>query len=145
MTKKIKTIAKLLLVAATVFSFASCGEKEEVVDNNNNTTTTQTSDDSAQIANTYWRYENEDDQVFVVVRFMEKKEVRVNKTYLVDGLMTQDIYEGTYTYSAGNGKMKLYYDLSTSFSSFEAPFKINGNVMTFTLRGENFTLTQYEY
>ena len=132
MVQKIKKIAMLLFMAATVVTFGACGEKEE--ENN-------APDDAKQLENTHWSYSNEDDDVYVYVHFEEWKQVHVNKTYMVDGLMTQDLYDGSYTYSAGKGTMKLYVDFS-SFDTFETTFSISGTTMTLNLKGETFTLTK---
>ena len=133
MKKQIKRLAMLLFVVATVITFSACGEKEEE--------NTQLSDDSAQLTNTKWIYSDEDSDVSVYVDFEEWKRVHVNKTYMDDGLLTQDIYDGTYTYSAGNGTMTLYNDFS-SFSTFETTFKISGTTLTLNLKGETFSLTR---
>lgn len=130
--QKIKKIAMLLLVATTLVTFGACSEKEE--ENN-------APDDAKLLENTHWSYSNEDDDIYVYVHFEEWKQVHVNKTYMVDGLMTQDLYDGSYTYSAGKGTMTLYNDFS-SFSTFETTFKISGSTLTLNLKGETFSLTQ---
>jgi len=132
MVQKIKKIAMLLLVATTLVTFGACGDKEE--ENN-------APDDAKLLENTHWSYSNEDEDIYVIVRFEEWKQVHVNKTYMVDGLMTQDLYDGSYTYSAGKGTMKLYVDFS-SFDTFETTFSISGTTMTLNLKGETFSLTQ---
>lgn len=119
-------------MAATLVTFGACGEKEE--ENN-------APDDTKLLENTHWSYSNEDDDIYVYVHFEEWKQVHVNKTYTVDGLMTQDLYDGHYTYSAGKGTMKLYVDFS-SFDTFETTFSISGTTMTLNLKGEVFTLTK---
>ena len=133
MERKIKKIAMLFFVAATVITFGACGEKEEGNE--------QPTDDWAQLTNTHWSYSDEEDDVSVYVDFEEWKSVHVNKTYMDDGLLTQDLYDGTYTYSAGNGTMTLYDDF-TSFTTFNTTFKISGSILTLNLKGETFSLTR---
>ena len=95
----------------------------------------------SNLTNTHWSYSDEDDDVSVYVDFEDWKRVHVNKTYMDDGMLTQDLYDGTYTYSAGNGTMTLYNDFS-SFSTFETTFKISGSILTLNLKDETFSLTQ---
>ncbi|MBO7490361.1 MAG: hypothetical protein J6T88_08800 [Bacteroidales bacterium] len=137
MVKKIKKIAMLLFVAATVLSFNACGEKEnENSDSNSN--------DAWMLADTEWNWNDlESDEVFdVTVEFNGPKLASLRLWDFSTGIMQLSSYMGTFTYSGGNGTLDLR-DSDTD-AHVTATFKVAGTTMTLTFKGATYTLTKTE-
>lgn len=136
MIKNLRTLALLLFVAASMTAFSACEEK----DNDNNTS--GNTDASTQVADTEWDWSDLDGTgiIDVSVEFNGPRLVSVITTDMSTGIMNVKVYQGTYTYSKGNGTLSLRDDDTNA--SVNATFTVKGTTMTLNFRGATYTLTK---
>ncbi len=136
MIKNLRTLALLLFVAASMTAFSACEEK----DNDNNTS--GNTDASTQVADTEWDWSDLDGTgiIDVSVEFNGPRLVSVITTDMSTGIMDVKVYQGTYTYSKGNGTLSLRDDDTNA--SVNATFTVKGTTMTLNFRGATYTLTK---
>ncbi len=130
-TNQFKKMAMLLFVAATIFTFSSCGK------DNTDTIT----DAPETVANTEWEWSdlnNTSGLIDLEVGFNGPKLAELIYTDMNTGLMLTDVLLGTYTYSNGNGTLTLKDEtnnttVNLSFTISETTMKLNFRDITYTL------------
>ena len=138
MTKQLKVLTLLFFVAAVTFTFTACGDKDNDSDKPSNT------DDSALVADTQWIWMDENTSstgiIDVRVEFNGPRLASVITTDMSTGIMDVAIYQGTYTYSGGNGTLSLRDDDTNA--PVNATFSVNGNTMTLNFKNKTYSLTK---
>lgn len=134
MINKIKKMAMLLMFAATVISFSAC-EK----DNEDDSTGGGSNNYPASIASTQWMWDDQiDDFSYAIVGIWENN--NGCSVSIIESQTSDYYYEGTYTYSSGNGTMNL--ENIENYEHTTATFSISGSTMTLKIKGMTYTLTQ---
>ena len=141
MYQNIKKLTALFFVAATMFTFASCNK-----DNNDDNPSGGGSSANypESISQTHWEWGNvtgsEAINGFnnVIIRFSQTGNQANVTMHKLD--YSANLYQGTYTYSSGNGTMAL--EDRDSHEPASATFSINGNTFTFKINGASYPLTK---
>ena len=143
MYNKIKNLTMLLFVAATMFSFASCNK-----DNTEDTPSGGGGGSSANypesISQTHWEWGSQTGSEAingfnnVIIRFSQTGNQANVTMHKLD--YSANLYQGTYTYSSGNGTMTL--EDRDSHEPASATFSINGNTLTLKMNGASYPLAK---
>ena len=141
MYQNIKKLTALLFVAATMFTFASCNK-----DNNDDNPSGGGSSANypESISQTHWEWGNvtgsEAINGFnnVIIRFSQMGNQAYVTMHKLD--YSANLYQGTYTYSSGNGTMAL--EDRDSHEPASATFSINGNTLTLKMNGASYPLAK---
>ena len=142
MYKKIKKITMLLFVAATMFTFASCNKDNS--DDNTSSGGGSSANYPESISQTHWEWGNvtgsEAINGFnnVIIRFSQTGNQANVTMHKLD--YSANLYQGTYTYSSGNGTMAL--EDRDSHEPASATFSINGNTLTLKMNGASYLLAK---
>ena len=132
-TSQIKKLTLLLFVAATMFTFSSCGK-----DN-----TDPTTDAPASVADTEWEWRDNNytsGVIDVEVGFNGPKLADLIYTDMSTGIMQTDVLMGTYDYSNGKGTLTLNDE--TNNTTVNLSFTVSGTSMTLSFKGVTYTLSK---
>ena len=142
MKRTIPHIATVLLfMAATLFTFSSCSEKENGGPSGNSTNYPE----SVENTSWGWGYSGGSEVIngynSILLRFsifMDKPTIDLQ---LGRPDWSADNYHGdTYTYSEGNGTLTLMH--TSTHEPVTATFSINGTKMTLKINGATYSLTK---
>lgn len=143
MYQNIKKITMLLFVAVTMFSFSSCNK-----DNNDDNPSGGGGGSSANypesISQTHWEWGSQTGSEAingfnnVIIRFSQTGNQANVTMHKLD--YSANRYQGTYTYSSGNGTMAL--EDRDSHEPASATFSINGNTLTLKMNGASYPLAK---
>ena len=127
-------MATIFLVASTMLSFTSCGEKEDGSENPSNSNNNQ-----EVLANTRWAWMGEATVNMVSAEILFAPNYAVTLTFLNTDY-NEIVLEGTYTYSDGKGTMDLKYQ--TTHQPISPTFTIEDNTLLLKIFGKTYTLTK---
>lgn len=144
MFKQIKKLTALFFVAATMFTFASCNKDNTDDDNPSGGGGGSSANYPESISQTHWEWGNmtgsEAINGFnnVIIRFSQMGNQAYVTMHKLD--YSANHYQGTYTYSSGNGTMAL--ENPDTHEPASATFSINGNTLTLKMNGASYPLTK---
>ena len=126
MKRILKSIALLLVLFATTFSFTSCSEKEEV--------------ENVKLSDTSWRWSDENAATIIdlSVEFNGPKLASLIYTDMTSGVMETDVLLGSYSVSGNEGSLSLRDE--DAGTSVNVDFTVNGSKMTLKFRGVTYVL-----
>ena len=142
--KNLRKLTALLFVAATMFTFASCNK-----DNTEDTPSgggggSSSANYPESISQTHWEWGSQTSSEAingfnnVIIRFSQTGNQANVTMHKLD--YSANLYQGTYTYSSGNGTMTL--EDRDSHEPASATFSINGNTLTLKMNGASYPLAK---
>ena len=141
MLKQIKKLTVLFFVAATMFTFSSCN-KDNTDDNTSGGGSSANYPES--ISQTHWEWGSPTGSEAiigfnnVIIRFSQMGNQAYVTMHKLD--YSANHYQGTYTYSSGNGTMAL--ENPDTHEPASATFSINGNTLTLKMNGASYPLAK---